>query len=949
MTKPKTILVAEDDPSSREYLVYLLEQSGYKVRSAEDGVEALDKVGLGIPDLIVSDILMPRMDGIQLLQKLRSQPSTANIPVIFYSGSYGGSAAQQLVDATGAAQHVTKPADPQVILKAIQDALEQPQSTAPQPAFDSSLFPEQQVRVLSEELMRRVQELTAANAELDRARGMLEEEIVSRKRLEADLRESESRLLQITSHAPVGIYQTNAAGECVFVNDWWLSVTGLPLEECLGWGWTRAIHHEDRAPAAARAQRLMTLGADYYQEFRMITGSGEARWVMSRAVPVRARDGQINGYVGMVLDIHDRKQAAATLLKSEEQYRLLFEGNPNPMWVFDLETLRFLAVNRAAVANYGYSKREFLEMVITDIRPASDLARLVVVLEESNEGSNRDQTAPHIGKHKRKDGSILDVEIISHLITFEGRSAKLVLAHDVTERRSMEAQLRQAQKMEAIGQLASGVAHDFNNLLGIIMGCTELSLLRLEEGSPIAKKLLDVKAAAQRATGLTRQLLLFSRQEISEPRKVDLNSTVAASERFLRRLIHENVEIACALSEDRPAVTIDPGHLEQVLMNLVVNARDAMPQGGQIRIETRLADLSSAPLDTGFQPREGHYALLTVSDTGQGMDETTKARIFEPFFTTKERGKGTGLGLATVHGIVKQAGGHVTVYSEVGRGTVFKIFLPLSSSPAEQPGEAETAAALRGNATILLVEDEPALRSTIRDFLEESGYKVLEGGNGLEAIAVAEQHHGAIEMLLSDVIMPGMSGAELLDRLLVKYPDLQVLLMTGYTDDVLVRQGMTRSAGLIQKPFTGYALLQKIHSVLSARKMDSKQHTILVADDDPVYKELMADMLRSSGFEVLVAKDGAQAVMQDLTRRFDLAVLDVQMPRQNGLAVCKQLRSDPATALIPIIAVSGLTSSDTQQLAMDAGANVFLRKPVARDDLLTAVNTLLDRAKTTTA
>jgi two-component system cell cycle sensor histidine kinase/response regulator CckA len=635
--------------------------------------------------------------------------------------------------------------------------------------------------------------------------------------------------------------------------------------------------------------------------------------------------------ISAIRDITERKEAAAALLKSEEQYRMLFEGNPNPMWVFDLERLRFLAVNRAAVADYGYSKQEFLDMTIADVRPSSELGGLAAAFARNDKGKMA------AWKHTRKDGSTVEVELTSHLITFEGRSARLVAVHDITQRKKLEAQLLQAQKMEAVGQLASGVAHDFNNLLGIIMGCTELSLLRLEEGSPIAQKLFEVRSAAQRAAGLTRQLLLFSRQEISEPRNVDLNSTVAISERFLRRLIPENVEIVCDLSEDNPIVTIDPGHLEQVLMNLVVNARDAMPEGGRIRIETRLADLTSASLDPEFQPHEGHYALLTVSDTGHGMDAATKARVFEPFFTTKERGKGTGLGLATVHGIAKQAGGHVTVYSEVGRGTTFKIFLPLSSLPPEQSRQVEKAEALGGNETILLVEDESALRSTIREFLEQSGYKVLEGGNGPVALAVAEQYQGAIELLLTDVIMPGMSGTELLNRLRVEYPDLQAVLMTGYTDDLVVRQGLARSVGVIQKPFTGHALLQKIQAALSARKVEPRKHTILVDDDDPRYKELMADMLRSFGFDVVYAEDTA--------RPFDLAVLDVQPPRQKGLVVSKQLRSDPATAHIPIIAVSGPTSTDTQKLAVGAGANAFLRRPVARDELLAAVNTLLAKTK----
>src|SRR5205807_1362498 len=276
-------------------------------------------------------------------------------------------------------------------------------------------------------------------------------------------------------------------------------------------------------------------------------------------------------------------------------------------------------------------------------------------------------------QHRKKDGSIIDVAVTSRAITFYERQANLVLAQDVTERERLERQLRQAQKMEAVGQLASGVAHDFNNLLQIIMGSTELALMRLPEDSPATPKLLEVKAASHKAAGLTRQLLLFSRQDISEPQTLDLNAAVAASEKFLKRLIAENIEITCVLSEAHLLVMIDPGHLEQILMNIIINSRDAMPSGGTLIIQTSLECLPSGLPESDSPAIQEKYAVLAISDTGQGMDSDTRSKIFEPFFTTKEKGKGTGLGLSTVHGIVKQANGHIKVYSEPDQGTVFRI------------------------------------------------------------------------------------------------------------------------------------------------------------------------------------------------------------------------------------------------------------------------------------
>ena len=670
MSASKTILVVEDNPQGREYLTYLLRTAGYEVEEAANGREALNKLQAFTPDLILSDVLMPEMDGLELLHRLRSGTSfaLASIPVIFYTASQKALERHSHIIGKEQPQQILKPADPQVILAAINKALTKTGTTRP---FDPALFPEAQVRVLSEQLVEKVQELTAANEKLE--------------------------------------------------------------------------------------------------------------------------------------------ATSALLRRSEEQYRLLFEGNPNPMWVFDQDTLRFLAVNKAAMSRYGYDRNEFLEMTIRDIRPGSEHGRLDQELSRS--GVTR-LISSEIWRHQKKDGSPLDVEIFSHPITFAGRPAKLVMAQDLTERTRLEAQLRQAQKMEAMGQLASGVAHDFNNLLGVIMGCTELALLRLEESSPAAQKLIDVKSAAQRAAGLTRQLLLFSRQEISEPQVLNLNKSIKDFGQFLRRLIGEDIELEYVLCTDTVHVTIDPGLLEQALMNLAVNARDAMPRGGRLTIQTGQADLTSESFQPGFHPKPGVYANLAFSDTGQGMTPSTLARIFEPFFTTKARGKGTGLGLATVHKIVDQAGGYITAVSEAGVGTTFNIFLPLSSAASEEASAAAMEASLGGSETILLVEDEPSLREILQESLQQSGYKVLAASSGPEALAIADRRQIEIDLLMTDVIMPGMSGPELVTGMLAKHPKIHVLLMSGYTDDMLANHGLIRSASIIQKPFTHLALLQKIRAVL---------------------------------------------------------------------------------------------------------------------------------------
>jgi two-component system, cell cycle sensor histidine kinase and response regulator CckA len=381
-------------------------------------------------------------------------------------------------------------------------------------------------------------------------------------------------------------------------------------------------------------------------------------------------------------------------------------------------------------------------------------------------------------------------------------------------------QLRQAQKMEAIGQLAGGIAHDFNNLLTAIGGYSEMSIRQLQAEDPLRHNLEEIKKAGDRAAALTRQLLAFSRKQVLQPKVLDLNSIVSEMEKMLRRLIGEDLELGTALDPELGSIKADPGQIEQVIMNLAVNARDAMPAGGKLTIETENVTLNEGYAEQHLAVAPGAYVMLAVTDTGTGMDEKTKTRIFEPFFTTKEVGKGTGLGLSTVYGIVKQSGGNISLHSEVGRGTTFKIYLPLIDEGApEYKRSPEPEESLKGSETILLAEDEEIVRNLLRDVLKRYGYQVLEATNGGAAFLICERYEGAIHLLLTDVIMPEMSGRDLENRLRQLRPEMKVLYMSGYMDDSIVQHGIIDSAiPFLQKPFTTEALARKVRAVLQTDK-----------------------------------------------------------------------------------------------------------------------------------
>jgi hypothetical protein len=511
-------------------------------------------------------------------------------------------------------------------------------------------------------------------------------------------------------------------------------------------------------------------------------------------------------------DITERRAAERRMDDGRQEYRLLFDSNPHPMWVYDAETLAFLAVNDAAVRLYGYSRAEFLAMTIKEIRPHEEVPALLEYLETIPDTPSLPATQV---KHRKKDGSLLEVAGSSNPIEFHGRRARLVLASDVSEKKRLEAQLLQAHKMEAVGRLAGGVAHDFNNLLGVITGYSELLLRDLGPQHPGSKRVGEIQKAADRAAALTRQLLAFSRKQVLQPRILDINEVVADVEKMLRRLIGEDVYLVTTPGAGIGRIQADPGQVEQVLMNLVVNARDAMPKGGRLLFETAnvVLDESYARAHPEVQP--GRFVMLAVSDTGVGMDAQTQAHIFEPFFTTKELGKGTGLGLATVFGIVQQSGGSITVESRLGHGTTCRIYFPRVDGRSNVAPGPLGAPLARGSETILLVEDADPLRAMIREVLEVAGYTVLEYEDPEAALHRVTTLDAPIGLLLTDVVMPRLSGPDLARSVRATRPEINVLVMSGYTDEAMGLHGaLGAGTQFIQKPFSPDALLAKVREVL---------------------------------------------------------------------------------------------------------------------------------------
>jgi len=546
-------------------------------------------------------------------------------------------------------------------------------------------------------------------------------------------------------------------------------------------------------------------------EFEVLCKDGTTAWTESKLTAVRDSSGSLTGFIMVSRDITERKRVEETLRDTSQTLRTLIDASVLAIVVLDREG-RVTLWNKAATRLFGWSAQEVLGQPLPTI-PEDKRAEF----EEARSRSQAGEDVVYETQRRRRDGSLVDV-LRSSAAIFDAQgelAGSMGIFVDITERKQLEEQLRQAVKMEGIGRLAGGIAHDFNNLLTVIGGRSYILLSQLPAGHAMRRDLLLIQQTGDRAAALTRQLLAFSRKQTLTPAVIDLNETVSGMRTLLERVLGEDVELIMDLDPSLGHVTADPGQLEQVIINMAVNARDAMPEGGQLTLETRHVDVDPTYARQRVEMAPGPYEVVSISDTGVGMDAATVARVFEPFFTTKAVGKGTGLGLATAYGIIKQSGGHVTVSSEPGRGTTFRIYLPRTMASESAPVAVEETAARRGTEVALLAEDDANLRALTRDILASEGYTVLESADVEDALRMAERQDGTIHLLLTDVVMPHMSGRALAEAVKRFRPDIRVLYMSGYTDDAIVHHGvLDPGTALLQKPFTPAALARKVREVL---------------------------------------------------------------------------------------------------------------------------------------
>ena len=654
---------------------------------------------------------------------------------------------------------------------------------------------------------------------LDKEPGLyeqLEQEVVQRQRAEEELRKERGLLRTLINNLPHLIYVKNTEFRFVLASRMTLYTYGLSDEAEIIGKTDFDIHPPELAQQYhADEQKIFRTGKPLINKEEPYLNylTNERGWLLTTKVPLRDSYTRITGLICMSRDITERKQTEL----ERARFRAILDQSSEAILVLDVQTTRYIDVNQTACRLLGYTREELLALGPADIIvnfPFQTPQEWQAHLEEIR------QTTPLTIRevyYRRKENTTFPAEVMLTYQNFEGKDYLLAMVRDVSLQKRLEDRLRQAQKMEAVGQLAGGVAHNFNNMLTAIMGYVGLALDSLASDHPIANDLQSVQQTTHRAANLTQQLLAFTRSQVTQPQVINLNELIPGMNAMLRQLISEAIELTTLLAPDLGPIKIDPGQIEQVLINLVINARDAMPHGGKLIIESANITLDQTYTNQHPEVNPGEYVMLAVTDTGQGITEEIIPRIFEPFFTTKEVGQGTGLGLATCFGIVKQNKGHISVYSEPEQGTTFRVYLPrVGETTPKPPLSVQLSQLPGGTETILIVEDEIIVRQMAAKVLRQQGYLVLEAADGEDALKTVQTHsEQTLHLLITDVIMPRMSGNILAANLKAFYPAMRVLYISGYTGNTIIQLGiLTPGVNYLGKPFTPDILTQKVREIL---------------------------------------------------------------------------------------------------------------------------------------
>lgn len=777
---PATIMLIEDDAHTRAALRAVLEKRGHAVLEARDGASALSLLSAHSVDLILQELTLPDMDGVDLAARLRALPHGGSAPILAWS-SADVPLAKARAESIGIDELVSKPIEMSRLLPLIDAHLAKAFKRASRVATRSSAVEDE-----------------------DRDRQTL---------LRVALDSVGDAVITLDAHG--NVLQLNRAA--IELTGWsQAEAKGRPVRELF-----ELLNERTRMPLEMVPAADGDPDTSPARSCLLVSRSGLPRPIMAHEVRLRAADDQLQGTVLVFRDLTESREAAGALRRSERLYRATFEQAGVGMARLSTDG-RWLDVNQRLCDIVGYTANKLLTKTVDELIYEPDLESHAEQVELALAGGTRSYAQEK--RYVRPDGELVWVDVTTTLVRSTSGHAEyfIKIIQDISRRKHAEeelentaAQLRQSQKMEAIGQLAGGVAHDFNNVLSVIRGHSEMLLDDLARDNPARPEVQEIVYACERASNLTRQLLVLSRKQVIAPRFVDINETTEALSKMLRRLIGEDIELTLDLAA-KGRVVVDPGQLEQALINLVVNARDAMLQGGTLSIRTLDVAPSDSPPELGLEDEGPGSVLVSVTDTGVGMSAELQTRIFEPFFTTKEPGRGTGLGLSTVFGFMKQSNGEVTVTSEVGKGTTFHLYFPCgdgaehtSMPPSQSPVLA------RATETVLLVEDDDQVRAVAKAILERGGYTVLEAASCDEALRCCRQLDVSIDVLLTDVVMPSMSGRNLAERVKAGRPSVKVVFMSGYTDDGVVKAGaLTAGIAFVQKPLSVTRLLGTLREVL---------------------------------------------------------------------------------------------------------------------------------------